>query len=83
MCPNGRRITRIIEYKGESACDFAEKPFRCIDGTFASSLSERKVAFREVGNNNVLISIFPKMEINSDIIIEAWNIVSRKISIPA
>ena len=61
MCPNGGWITRIIEYIGESACDLAEKHFRCIDGTCASSLFKSKLAFREVGNNNVFISIFPKM----------------------
>ena len=83
MCPNGRCVTKTIECVGESACDSTEKPFRCIDGTCASSLAECKVAFREVGNTNVQISIFPKMEINSDIIIGPGNIVAGRISIPA
>ena len=83
MCSNGRCVTKIIECVGESACDSTEKPFRCIDGTCAASLSECKVAFREVGNTNVRISIFPKMEINSDIIIGPGNIAAGRLEIPA
>ena len=83
MCPNGRCVSKTFECVGESACDSTEKPFRCIDGTCASSLSECKVAFREVGNTNVRISIFPKMEINSDIIIGPSSIVAGKLEIPA
>ena len=83
MCPNGRCVTKAIECVGESACDSTEKPFRCIDGTCAASLFECKVAFREVGNTNVRLSIFPKMELTSDIVIGPGNIVSGKINIPA
>jgi hypothetical protein len=83
MCSNGRCVTKTIECVGESACDSTEKPFRCIDGTCAASLAECKVALREVGNTNVRISIFPKMEISSDIIIGPGNIAAGKIDIPA
>ena len=83
MCSNGRCVTKAIECVGESACDSTEKPFRCIDGTCATSLAECKVAFREVGSTNVRLSIFPKMEISSDIIIGPGNIAAGKIEIPA
>ena len=83
LCPNGRCVMKAIECVGESACDSAEKPFRCVDGTCASSVTECKVAYREVGNTNIKLSIFPKMEISSDVIIGPGNIVSGSISIPA
>ena len=83
MCANGRCVSQLIECAGESACDSTEKPFRCIDGTCAASMAECKVAFREVGNTNVRISIFPKMEVNSDIIIGPSNIVAGMLDIPA
>ena len=83
LCSNGRCVNQIIECVGESSCDSAETPFRCIDGTCVSSLSQCKVAFREVGNTNVHISIFPKMEVSSDIIIGPGNIAAGKIEIPA
>ena len=83
LCPNGRCVTQLVECVGESSCDSTEKPFRCIDGTCAASISECKVAFREVGNTNVRVSIFPKMEVSSDIIIGPGNIVAGKLNIPA
>ena len=83
MCSNGRCVNKTIECIGESACDSTEMPFRCIDGTCAASLAECKVAFREVGNTNIYISIFPKMEVHSDVIIGPGNIVSGILNIPA
>ena len=83
LCPNGRCAKSIVECVGESACESTEKPFRCIDGTCQTSLAECKVPFREVGNTNIRISIFPKMEVNSDIIIGPGNILAGKLQIPA
>ena len=83
LCSNGRCVNNLIECVGESACESTEKPFRCIDGTCQASLAECKVPFREVGSTNVRISIFPKMEVNSDIIIGPGNIIAGKLQIPA
>ena len=83
LCSNGRCVSQIIECVGESACDSTEKPFRCIDGTCGTSLSDCKVPFREVGATNVIISIFPKMEMKSDLIIGPNNILSGSVEIPA
>ena len=83
MCPNGRCVTKTIECVGESSCDNTEKPFRCIDGSCAKTINDCKVAFREVGSTNIRLSIFPKMEVTSDIIVGPGNVASGKISIPA
>ena len=83
LCPNGRCVTSKIECVGESSCDSTEKPFRCIDGTCGASLSDCKTAFREVGDTNVLISVFPKMELSADLIIGPNSILSGRVEIPA
>ena len=83
LCSNGRCVSQLIECVGESACDSTEKPFRCIDGTCGASLAECKIPFREVGDTNVLISVFPKMEMIADLIIGPNNILSGKVEIPA
>ena len=83
LCSNGRCVSQTIECVGESACDSTEKPFRCIDGTCGASLSECKVPFREVGATNVIISIYPKIEMISDLIIGPNNILTGKVEIPA
>ena len=83
LCSNGRCATQKIECVGESACDSTEKPFRCIDGTCGATLADCKIPFREVGNTNVLISIYPKMEIIADLIIGPNNIIAGRVEIPA
>ena len=83
LCSNGRCANQIIECVGESACDSTEKPFRCIDGTCGASLADCKIPFREVGDTNVLISIYPKMEVTADLIIGPNNILAGKVEIPA
>ena len=83
LCSNGRCVSQEIECVGESACDSTEKPFRCIDGTCGASLADCKVPFREVGDTNVLISLFPKMEMIADLIIGPNNILSGKVEIPS
>ena len=83
LCSNGRCVSQLIECVGESSCDSTEKPFRCIDGTCGSSLAECKIPFREVGDTNVLISIYPKMEMIADLIIGPNNILAGRVEIPA
>ena len=83
LCSNGRCVSQEIECVGESSCDSTEKPFRCIDGTCGASLADCKVPFREVGDTNVLISVFPKMEMIADLIIGPNNILAGKVEIPA
>ena len=83
LCSNGRCVSQLIECVGESACDSTEKPFRCIDGTCGASLAECKIPFREVGDTNILISVFPKMELIADLIIGPNNILAGKVEIPA
>ena len=83
LCSNGRCVSQLIECVGESACDSTEKPFRCIDGTCGASLTECKIPFREVGDTNILISVFPKMEMIADLIIGPNSILAGKVEIPA
>ena len=83
LCPNGRCVSQKIECVGESACDSTEKPFRCIDGTCGASLSDCKTPFREVGDTNVILSVFPKMELSADLIIGPGNVLSGIVEIPS
>ena len=83
LCSNGRCVSEKIECVGESACDSTEKPFRCIDGTCGATLADCKIPFREVGATNVLISIYPKMEVVADLVIGPNNILSGTVEIPA
>ena len=83
LCSNGRCVSQLIECVGESACDSTEKPFRCIDGTCGASLAECKIPFREVGDTNILISVYPKIEMIADLIIGPNNILAGKVEIPA
>ena len=83
LCSSGRCVKQKIECVGESACDSTEKPFRCIDGTCGASLADCKIPFREVGDTNVIISVYPKMEMIADLIIGPNNILSGKVQIPA
>jgi hypothetical protein len=83
LCSNGRCVSQTIECVGESACDSTEKPFRCIDGTCGASLAECKIPFREVGDTNILVSVYPKMEMVAELIIGPSNILAGKVEIPA
>ena len=83
LCSSGRCVTQTIECVGESACDSTEKPFRCIDGSCGASLAECKIPFREVGDTNVVISVYPKMELNAELIIGPSNILTGSVEIPA
>ena len=83
LCPNGRCVKQIIECVGESECLSTEKPFRCIDGTCASSLANCKIPFREVGGTNIMISLYPQIEVTADLIIGPSNILAGKVEIPA
>ena len=83
LCSNGRCVREKIECVGESACESTEKPFRCIDGSCGASFKDCKIPFREVGTTNVLISVYPKMEIVADLVIGPNNILSGKVEIPA
>ena len=83
LCPNGRCVSTMIECAGESSCISTEKPFRCIDGTCVSHISKCKTPFREVGATNIAISVYPKIEVNADLIIGPNNILSGRVIIPA
>ena len=83
LCPNGRCVNQKIECVGESACDSTEKPFRCIDGTCGASLSDCKIPFREAGDTNVLVNIYPKMELSVDLILGPNNVLTGRVEIPA
>ena len=83
LCPNGKCVLQEIDCKSESACDSTEKPFRCIDGDCKASLAECKMPFREVGDTNINIYVYPNFEIDAELIIGPNNIITGKIEIPA
>lgn len=83
LCPSGRCVTELQECVGESGCDSTDYPFRCIDGTCVEAISKCKTAFREYGTTNVILSIYPQMEINSELIIGKDNVLIGSIKIPS
>ena len=83
LCSDGRCVSQEFECLDYSSCNSNEKNFRCIDGTCGSSLANCKTPFREVGDTNVLISVFPKIRITAELIIGPNNIISGKVEIPA
>ncbi len=83
MCSNGHCVNSIAECVGDSSCLSTENSFRCPDGSCTNDMKKCPSTFREFGNTDVEISVFPKKEANLPIVIGDNKRIIANINIPS